>query len=403
MPNTKKVILCCLAALLTACSPTQHLFAQAPHWVGSWGQASSALPGTTNGETISPTTFRNLIHLSLGGTAIRVSLTNELGADSLQVGSATVAVDGGGGSLAAGTTFPLTFGGQTSVTIAAGAFAVSDPIPMVVPAFANLAVDIYLPSQQVQNWTYHRKAISTNYEASGNQAGAIDLVSSQEITSWYLLKGVDVLTTNGASVIAFGDSITDGYGSTQDANHRWPDYLAQLRAADNLSLPLSVVNEGLSGNRVLNDGTGLSALNRLNRDVLTQSGAKYVILLDGINDILQGTTTGDSGPYVTAQQIEQGYTQIAQQVHAAGLQIFGGTLTPTSTLSSTGELERAAVNHWIRYSGVFDYVIDFDMAVRDDPNYPDSLIPAYDSGDNLHPNDAGYQAMADAIHLKHFE
>ena len=369
-------------------------------------------------------TVRNIVYTSVGGGALRVRISNTYGTSALNLGSVTVGAELTGSQLVPGTVHQVTFGHQASVTLAAGAQTVSDPVSMRVFPKENLAISLYLPTATGPA-TYHSGAQQTNYVASGDQAGQVSGAAyTTTATSWYFVDEVDVRSASiPGTVVAFGDSITDGAASQVGANDRWPNYLARrLDAAFGARAP-GVVDEGIGGNRVLNDSPcfGVNALARLNRDVLSVTGAKDVILLEGINDIgfsqvspgPNNTSVGPGGsaalPFgcfspntnVSAAQIEQGYQEIISAAHAHGLTIFGGTLTPfkgSFYWSPAAEVKREAVNNWIRISHAFDGVIDFEKAVQNrfDPLYMD---PAYNSGDNLHPNDAGYEAMGNAINL----
>ena len=353
-------------------------------------------------------TVRNVVYTSVGGSGLRVRLSNTFGTTALRIGRVSVGIELTGAQLVRGTTHPVTFGGHASVTLPAGAQTVSDPVSLKVSPLEDLAVSVYLPVATGPA-TYHSGAQQTNYVASGNHAGNVSAAAyTTTATSWYFLDGVDVSNAQApGSIVAFGDSITDGAASQVGANDRWPNFLARrLDAALGANAP-SVVDEGIGGNRVLNDSAcfGVNALARFSRDVLSQTGVRDVILLEGINDIgfSQEPNTGCFAPNtnVSATQIERGYEQIISQAHAAGLKIFGGTLTPfkgAAYWSPAAEAKREAVNNWIRTSGAFDGVIDFAKAVQNtfDPLY---MNPAYNSGDNLHPNDAGYEAMGNAIDL----
>jgi lysophospholipase L1-like esterase len=353
-------------------------------------------------------TVRNIVFTSIGGNAVRVRLSNTFGTSALRVGRVTVGIELTGARLVRGTVHPVSFGGRASVTLPAGSEVVSDPVSLTVAPLQDLAVSLYLPAATGPA-TYHSGAQQTNYVASGNHVGAVSAATyTTTATSWYFLDGVDVTSMNApGTVVAFGDSITDGAASQVGANDRWPNLLARrLDAARGDNAP-SVVDEGIGGNRVLNDSAcfGVSALARFSRDVLGQTGVKDVIVLEGINDIgfSQEPNTGCFAPNtnVSAGQIERGYEQLISQAHAHGLKIFGGILTPfrgAAYWSPAAEAKREAVNNWIRTSGAFDGVIDFAKAVED-PYNPQYFNPTYNSGDNLHPNDAGYQAMANAIDL----
>jgi lysophospholipase L1-like esterase len=346
-------------------------------------------------------TIRDIVWTSAGGQAARISLSNQFGTRPVTFGQVDIGMSAGGPFIVPGTSHRVTFAGSTSVTIAPGAVAVSDPVAMTVPAQTDLAVSLYV-SRPTGPATYHSDAQQVNYvSASGDYADS-GSAAGFTITSqhWYFLDEVDVQAgpATGGTIVAFGDSITDGYHSTAGANDRWPNDLARRLLASLPGQVHPVVDEGIAGNRVLagSDLFGVSALERFLRDAADVSGARYVVLLEGINDI--GFTL------TPAAKIIAGYEDLVAAAHAAGLKIFGATLTPfqgSGYYSAAREAVREAVNHWIRTSAAFDGVIDFDQAVRD-PADPLRLLPAYDSGDHLHPNDAGYQAMADAVNLALF-
>jgi lysophospholipase L1-like esterase len=382
-------------------------FGQREQWVSTWAASpQTAIPGTANASGFNNKTIRNIVFTSVAGNLVRVRFTNTFGDQPLQIGGASIAMDGAG-SATTGRSVPLTFGGQPSVQIPIGAEALSDPVRLHVPALQDLAVSVYLPTA-TGSATLHSLGRQTTYVASGDHTG--DSGGSAFSTldqSWYFIDAVDVLPQPQVrgTLVAFGDSITDGFNSTVNANARWPNDLA--RRLDSRRDTLAVADEGISGDRVLTSDLccGVNALARLDRDVLERAGAKEVILLMGINDI--GFSVTQPNPVtnpltdVSATQIIAGYQQIIAQAHAAGLKIFGGTLTPfkgAGYYSDAGEAKREAVNHWILTSGAFDGVIDFASVVAD-PSDPTMMAPQYDSGDHLHPNDAGYQAMANAIPL----
>ena len=385
--------------------------AMGPGWVTTWAaspQAPTPLLPNPGNAGFSNQTVRNIVFTSVGGSQIRIRLSNAFGKRTLTVGRVSVGIPLTGAQLVPGTTHPVTFGGQASVSIPVGAEVVSDPVPLKVSPLEQLAISVYLPTA-TSRATYHFTAQQTGYIASGDQASATASTAyTTTDTSWYFLDGVLAHDTAAAgTVVAFGDSITDGFQSQPGANARWPNYLARrLDAAMGAQAP-AVADEGISGNRVLHNSPcfGINALARFQRDVLSQPGVKDVIVMEGINDIgfSVDPNTGCSVPNtsVTAAQIEAGYRQLISMAHAAGLKIFGATLTPfkgAAYWSAAGEAKREAVNNWIRTSHAFDGVIDFAKAVQDRFN-PLYLNPAYNSGDNLHPNDAGYEAMANAINL----
>jgi lysophospholipase L1-like esterase len=378
---------------------------QEPVWTGSWAAAPGAAPANSLAINPNGTTYRNIVHLSIGGKAVRLRISNEFGSTPLKVASVHAALSAGSGATQPGTDHAVTFDGIESVTIPTGAQAVSDPIPMPVQPFANLAVSIFVPTQDGVTLTYHTLASSSNYVAPGNTAAAATLTGATKISSWYLLKGVDVdAGPHAGSLVVLGASISDGTHSTPDKNLRWPDDLAARLQADPKTAEIGVLNEGIAGARILHDMTGPSALSRLDRDVLAQSGAKYLIVSIGHNDI--GRTFFPTRPNegVTAEQMIWGLRQIVLRAHARGIKVYGATLNPfggAAYYNDAGEQMRKAVNAFTQTSGVFDGVIDFDRVTRD-PEHPERLLPAYDSGDHLHPNDAGYKVMADAIDLKLF-
>ncbi len=375
-------------------------------WAGTWATSPMLAQGGFAVHPFCGTTLREIVHTSAAGSQIRIRFTNEFGLDQLIIRDAHVALSAGDDSIKAGTDHALTFGGSSTVSIPPGAVMYSDPVSMDVAPLTNLAVSFYLPAQVMRAETFHPFADQDNYFAQGDQSSAASLSDPTRIESWYFLDGVDVNAVKGsAAVVAFGDSITDGAHSTRNGNDRWPDVLAQrLQANDDLR-HIGVLNEGIGGNRVLNDGYGPSALARLDRDILAQNGARYVIILEGINDIgrLHHLTAPEDN--IDTQQLEAGLKQIAVEAHEHGMKVFGATLTPyqgAGYYSEKGEQVREAVNNWIRSSGTFDGVIDFDKITRD-PAHPLQFNPAYDSGDHLHPNDAGYKAMADGINLALFK
>jgi lysophospholipase L1-like esterase len=354
------------------------------------------------------------VHTSIAGRSLRVRLSNEYGTEPLVIGEARLARGAGGARIVAGTDRRLTFGGRSAFSIPPGAPALSDPVALPVPALSDLVVSIHLPERTAAA-TVHGSAFQTNYVAAGNVTRAATLTGATTMTSWHFLSGVSVAAPRAASVVAFGDSITDGAITTVDANRRWPDLLARrLRH-------VGVLNKGIGGNRLLHDGNtrpdtpfagigplfGDSALSRFDRDVLAQPGARYVIVLLGINDIGQPTSLAPESEAVTADEMIAAHRQLIARAHERGLRIFGGTLTPFQDTAIPGyysaenEAKRLALNRWIRTGGEYDGVIDFDRAVRD-PAQPLRILPAYDSGDHLHPNDAGMRAMADAIPLRLF-
>ncbi len=377
--------------------------AASQNWVTAWGASpvvGSDIPGSTcpAGTGLTDQTVRNVVFLSAGGDSVKVRLSNTFGTQDMLIGHATVAVQSAGAAAVPGTVRNLTFGGQSSVTIAAGADALSDPIPLSVAPLSTLLVSVYVPGP-TGPVTNHPFTAQGNYLGSGDLSQQAGDAGYGDTPCWMFVDGVDVRAPErvAGSVVALGDSITDTAVTTGNANHRWPDDLARRLNALN-GKTLSVVNAGLGGNRLLESRPGqpyygIPALARLDHDVFAQAGVRDVILLEGVNDI---------GFQATAAQIISADEQIIAQAHEQGLRIFGATITPFGGSiidSPAAEQTRDAVNHWIMTSHAFDGVIDFAAAVADPAN-PDMLAPAYNSGDHLHPNDAGCQAMANAINLR---
>lgn len=375
-------------------------------WVGTWSASPQAAepPGTT----LEDQTIRQVVRTSVAGDKVRVRLSNEFGSTPLVVGAVSIARHSAGAAIVAGSDRPLTFGGRRSITLAPGAPALSDAMEFDVPAVGNVVVSIYLPKASVPR-TVHSLGVATTYISTpGDYSAAVVMPTARTAPSWFFLTGVTVdASKRSAAIVALGDSITDGFASTPDANRRWPNVLAERLQASRRSAHLAVLNHGISGNRTLFDFIGPNAQARLDRDVLNAPGAKYVILLEGINNIGIPGVFGRPDEVVSAEDIIAGHQQIIARARERGLKIFGGTLTPfegtifPGYFTPEGEAKRQAVNHWIRTSRAFDAVIDFDKAIRD-PAHPTRMLPAYDSGDHLHPNDAGYRAMANAIDLRLF-
>ncbi|MGH9605566.1 MAG: SGNH/GDSL hydrolase family protein [Terracidiphilus sp.] len=380
--------------------------AKHPAWVGTWATSPMLAEGGFNVHPFCGVTLREIAHISAGGKQMRVRFTNEFGLDQLAIADAHVALSAGGGAIKAGTDRALTFDGSASVSIPPGSAVYSDPVSLDAPALSDVAVSFYLPAQVMRAETYHSFADQDNYMVDGDEAGAETLTDPKTLASWYFFDGIDVENAgDGFSIVALGDSITDGAHSTRNGNDRWPDVLASRLQAEHGMEHVGVLNEGIGGNRVLNDVAGPSAVARIDRDVLAQDGAKYVIVLESINDIgrLKRLTAPEDN--VTAQDLEAGLKEIADAAHEHGMKIYGATLTPyggANYYSAKGEQVREAVNEWIRQSHTFDGVIDFDKITRD-PQDPNRYNPLYDSGDHLHPNDAGYKAMGDGIDLALFK
>jgi lysophospholipase L1-like esterase len=361
------------------------------HEVGTWGASADRVAGALNTQTV-----RNIVHTSVGGTGLRIRVSNAFGSQAITFARAFVGVRATGAAIQPGTNRQVTFSGNTSVTVPPGAEVLSDPLPGTYAPRQDLAVSLFVQGD-AGTITGHNLATSTNYISTSGDHSAEEAADAftTPASHWFFLDGVSVSEpgTVGA-VVTLGDSITDGFRSTPDANHRWPDVLARRLGQLAAARQMGVINEGISGNRVLTDGAGVSAQARLDRDVLSKPGVQTVILLEGINDIGGGQAT-------SADQLIAAYRQIIARVHADGECIVGATMTPfkgAGYYSDAKEAIREAANQFIRRSGEFDGVIDFDKATRD-PDNPTQFLPVYDSGDHLHPNDAGYQAMGDAVRL----
>jgi len=412
------------------------------HWVGTWATSGVARPQTPPsplptlppfmpnacpavappvtpvapppGQTFAPQPFlhltnqtlRQVVHTSIGGANARVVRSNVHGNSPLLIGAAYIALRDTGSGIRPGFGRTLTFSGRPAIAIPANAVVYSDPVDLTVPPTSDLAIDVYLPGSTNSSspLTIHQAAFQTNYVSeTGNHVGEANLSTVATTQNWMLLSRVDVLASAGVvGLVTFGDSITDGTRSTPDTNSRcrWPDQLVRRAAAQPGGPRLAIMNAGIGGNRVLSEGAfnaGANALARFELDVLSNPGATHIIVLEGINDMGQAR----QNPTPTAEDIIAGHKQLIERAHAKGLRIYGATLTPfygAAYYTEVGEAKRQAVNQWIRSSKAYDAVIDFDKATRD-PNDPKRIAAAYDSCDHLHPNDAGYKAMADAVDL----
>ena len=381
------------------------------HWVGTWATATVAReprpqddgfgrPVTEPALNFNGQTLRQIVRTSTGGSRVRVAVSNTFGTTPLSVGGASIAQRDKDAAIVAGSARALTFDGEPDITIPAGTYVLSDPADLAVSAVSDLAIDLYLPGDTASGTsplTMHTVAAQTNYvSTSGNHVGVADLPVMTTTLSWFFLARVEVMAPRSVgAIVAFGDSITDGTRSTPDTNNRWPNHLTKrLMEA---GIEMGVLNTGIAANRVLGEWRGVNALARFARDVLTQSGVTDVVVMEGINDLRVD-------PSVTADDMIWGYRQLIARAHARGLRIYGATLLPCEDSGRwTPEVEskRQKINDWIRTSGDYDGVIDFDAAVRD-PNAPSKLLPEYDSSDHLHPSDAGYEAMAAAVPLEFF-
>jgi lysophospholipase L1-like esterase len=346
--------------------------------------------------TYANTTIRQIIHTTIGGDRVRIRISNEYGDRPLKIGAAHIALRTIGSTIDPSSDRALTFGGKSSAVVRTGAVLVSDPVSFPVPKLGDLAITLFLPDS-ARTSTRHSLGVATTYIArTGNQTTSAAFNADTTMRSWIFLSGVDVVNPNVVgTIVTAGNSITDGFGATPDSNRRWPDVLAR-RLLTSSEPARAIVNAGISGNRVLTLGTGPSLVSRIDRDVLMQPGVTHLIILEGINDISRSAVDT-----VTAEDIEDGLRQVVERAHERGIIVYGATLTPFERAQPANEAKRQAVNQWIRTSGVYDGVIDFDAVVRD-PTKPTRMRPEFDSGDSLHPGDAGYAAMGNAIDLALF-
>ncbi|MGH9395618.1 MAG: SGNH/GDSL hydrolase family protein [Terriglobia bacterium] len=384
-----------------------------PDWVGTWA-ASQQAPAPRNAlapADLRDATLRQIVHLTIGGKVLRAHLSNSFGTAPLHFTSVHMAraLSTASSRIEVSTDQALTFSGRPGVTIPAGAEYISDPIDFPATPGSNLAITFYL-KQPPQGETSHPGSRETSYLVHGDHVSAASLPGAMAFDHWFNIAGVDVMAPAGAAaIVALGDSITDGRASTTNGNDRWPDDLARRLLRETPSRHLSVLNQGIGGNRLLLDGLGPNALARFNRDVLAQPGVHYLIVLEGINDIgvfdMHGNPTKAANDKLVHQMIGA-LQQMVLGAHEHGIIVYGGTIMPFAGSNyykpgPPAEADVRAVNQWIRTPGHLDGVIDFDKVIRD-PKRPNHLLPAYDSGDHLHPSPAGYRAMANAIPLSLF-
>jgi lysophospholipase L1-like esterase len=403
-----------LLTLVCAAGQTQaQIAAGLQVWIATWG-AAQQIPEPQNAlpaEDLRDSTLRQIFHLSVGGQTLRVHVSNVFGAQALHFTSVHIArpIAPGSPDIDPASDRPLSFAGAADVTVPPGAEFVSDPINYPIRALSDLAVTFHLDDAPAQE-TGHPGSRATSYFVHGDVVGAATLTTPGRVEHWYQISEIDVQSAPGAaSIVALGDSITDGHGATTNGNDRWTDVLASRLQQSRPTRNIGVVNEGIGGNHLLTDGLGPNALARFDRDVLAPSGARWLIVFEGVNDLGGLTRTADVPPAehtALVRRVIAAYQQIIARAHAHGIRVIGATITPYvgSDYYHPGplsEADRQTVNDWIRAAGHFDAVIDFDAVIRD-PHQPDHLLPAYDSGDHLHPSPAGYRAMGAAIPLRLF-
>jgi lysophospholipase L1-like esterase len=405
--QSRRLVVFALAALTAAHPGRAQPMAVAPdkdaHWVGTWGSA----PQRTETKNLPPppgltsNTLRQVVHVSIGGKKLRVRFSNAFGNGPVTIAAAHLGLSASGSAIKAESDKALTFAGKPSVTIPPGEMLCSDPTDFDLRPLSDVAVTIHF-QETPKGVTGHPGSRATSYLQAGDSVSAVDMPTAAKTQHWYILTGIDMEAENSsAAIVTLGDSITDGRGSETDGNNRWPDNLARRLNTNAPTAMLAIINEGIGGNAVLYGGLGPTALSRFERDVLDQNAVHWLIVLEGVNDI--GGSHGTNLP--VAQDLIAAYGKFIDQAHAQNIHVYGATITPfggNSYYTMAHETARQTVNNWIRTSGKFDAVIDFDAVVRD-PTNTMNLLSAYDSGDHLHLNVAGYKTMADAIDLKLFE
>jgi lysophospholipase L1-like esterase len=401
-----------LAGLLVAlnlCYAQQNIFAEDSHWITTWGCAPQLTePGNLPPVPLANSTLRQFVRASVGGKNLRVRFCNVFGTDAVTIRSAHIALAAGKGSADSGEINPatdkmLTFNGAAEVVIPRGESVYSDPIDFALPALADVAVSTYFGDISATTVTGHPGSRTTSFIIASNAVSDASLPTASKTKHWYIITGVEVQGDNSSkSIVVLGDSITDGRGSTDDGNNRWPDVLAERLVTNTPTANVAVVNMGIGGNAIFG-GLGPAAVNRFDRDVLQQFGVRYFILFEGVNDI--GSRRSNM---TTATNLVNAYIQFAGKAHAHNILAYGATITPfggSGYYSDLHEQERQYVNAWIRTNTLFDGVIDFDATVRD-PETATKFRAAYHPGlyanDWLHMNPSGYKAMGDAIDLNLF-
>jgi lysophospholipase L1-like esterase len=377
-------------------------------WVASWG-ASQQIPETRNElppDDLRDATVRQIVRLSVGGSALRVHITNTFGTEPLRFTAIHVArpVSIAGSAIDSATDKALTFSGSTAVTVPAGAEVISDPVEDTVAPLTSWAITYHLMEPPTPE-TSHPGSRATTYYMHGDFVGAADLAGAKTVEHWYQLSGIDVLApADAAALVVLGDSITDGHATTTNGNNRWTDVLAERLQASAAGKNIAVINVGTGGNHLLTDGLGPNALARFDRDVLARAGVRWLMVLEGVNDLGGLAHANEAAPAADhaalVSRMLMAYAQVIERAHAHGIEAIGATLTPyggSMYAHAPGfDQDRQAINAWIRAPGHFDAVVDFDKAIAD-PAEPNRMLPADDCGDHLHPNPAGYKAMGEAV------
>lgn len=411
--KTVAYLLLLVSSLAPAIRAQQSIHGDATHWVATWAASPSIQnpdPAAMRTRKLEFTnqTVREIVHTSVGGDTVRIKLSNVFGTLAVNVTAAHIALSAGAsagaGAITPGSDRAVTFSGKPTVSILPGALVLSDPVRLAVPVLGNLSVSLFF-ADTTMTTTLHYSAQQNSYVAAGDATSSETLADPQAVTSWSFLTAVDVLAPEDTGlIVAFGDSITDGAKSAMDLNHRWPDILASRLITPKGPNRFAVVDAGIGGNKIISDATGrniaygVNGLARLERDALAQAGVRYLLLLEGINDLSSNAPVDD---------LVAGMKQIVERCHENGIKVIGGTITPAERAGaranglSDRETRRLALNEWIRNGKAFDGYVDFEKAVED-PAQPGAMLAAYDSGDHLHPNDAGYKAMGEAVDLTLF-
>jgi lysophospholipase L1-like esterase len=382
----------------------QNSLAQAERWIGTWSTAEQLVePNNMPPKPgLSGKTLRQVVRVSLGGERLRVKFSNEFSAGSVTMKAVHIAVSAGNGAIDPGTDTELLFGGKPEVIIVPGTAVTSDPFGFALKPGSDAAITIYFGDTS-PDVTGHPGSRTTSFLLAGNQVSAADSSGSVTMDHWYVINGIDVAKTDSsAAVVVLGNSITDGRGSGTNKQNRWPDELARRLQKNPATKDVSVLNKGIGGNCVLKNCLGPSALSRFERDVLQQNGVRWLIILEGINDI--GQVKGPEAAVKVAADLIAAYGKMIDSAHAKNIRVYGATLLPFGGSfydSADSESARKTVNKWIRGSGRFDAVIDFETALNDPAN-PMHLLPAADTGDHLHPNEAGHRMMGEAVDLTLF-